>query len=79
MKKSFPLGCFLTVYEEIVTKSSAVPIAQSIDFELLLIISKDQSLLDDEVIKALNVAFQYFTQINGDCFVEILVNLLKFK
>ncbi len=57
MKKSFPLGAFLTAYEDIValqpisTKPSkkplspTSPIAQHFDFDLLLVISKDQSLV----------------------------------
>jgi hypothetical protein len=90
LRKSFPLGAFLTAYEEIVAlnpvktskspnKSSMSPIAQYFDFEFLIVISKDQSLVEEEVTKTLNVALEYFMQINGDCFLEVILNLLKFK
>ncbi len=57
MRKSFPLGAFLTSYEEIValhpinskpTQKSPInisPIAQHFDFNFLIAISKDQSLV----------------------------------
>lgn len=61
MRKSFPLGAYLTCYEDIValnpiiskkdckkttTNQSLSPIAQHFDFDFLMAISKDQSLVE---------------------------------
>ncbi len=79
MRKSFPLGGFLTAYEEVVVLkpyknqqkniSLSSTIAQNFDFDFFLAISKDQSLVEEEVVKALNIALEYFLQINGDGFL----------
>lgn len=36
-------------------------------------------MVQDEVVMALNVALEFFMQINGDCFLEVIGNLLRFK